>query len=253
MIERDRTMQEKQYTLEDLKSIVATLRAPNGCPWDREQTHESLKPCLIEEAYEVLEGIDQSVETGDDENLCEELGDLLLQVLMHTQIAEEENRFSFQDVVQGISEKLIRRHPHVFGTKKADTSEEGLKNWEEIKKKEKENRPIKGELASVPKAFPALLRAQKVQKKAKKEYGYQYSLTDSIDLLKSNLDKLKNEDMEHPSEAVKEEIEQVLFETANISSFFKENAEISLTNAVEKFINKHEGVKVSYTREKDEK
>ena len=104
MIERNNTMQEKQYTLEDLKSIVATLRSPNGCPWDREQTHESLKPCLIEEAYEVLEGIDQSVETGDDENLCEELGDLLLQVLLHTQIAEEENRFSFQDVVQGISE-----------------------------------------------------------------------------------------------------------------------------------------------------
>lgn len=246
-------MEQKKYMIEDLKSIIAVLRAPDGCPWDRAQTHESLKTCLIEEAYEVLEGIDQSTETGNDENLCEELGDLLLQVLMHAQIAEEENRFTFQDIVQGISEKLIRRHPHVFGTAEAKTEEEGLKNWEEVKKKEKQNRPIKGELSSVPKAFPALLRAQKVQKKAEKEYGYHFSLADSIQKLKSSLDKLEKENIDHLSQAAEEEIGQLLFESANISRFFKENAEISLTNAVEKFINKHEGVEVSHLRENDEK
>jgi len=108
-------MKKKKYSYEDLLEIVQTLRGVNGCPWDREQTHESLKTCLIEECYEVIEAIDNR----DDENLCEELGDVLLQVVMHSQIASEGERFGMDEVIDGISRKLVRRHPHVFGEKKA--------------------------------------------------------------------------------------------------------------------------------------
>ena len=126
----------KNYTLPELLEIVATLRSENGCPWDREQTHESMKVCLIEECSEVIEAIDNK----DDENLIEELGDVFLQVLMHSQIAKEEGRFTFDDVVQVVSEKMIRRHPHVFGDAKAENAEEALGNWKAVKALEKEKK-----------------------------------------------------------------------------------------------------------------
>lgn len=125
---------ERKYSFDDLLDIIAALRAPDGCPWDREQTHESLKKCLVEESGEVIDAIDNR----DDDNLCEELGDLLLQVVMHAQIASETGRFTMADVVQGVSEKMIRRHPHVFGDEKAASPEESLKLWQEMKRKEKE-------------------------------------------------------------------------------------------------------------------
>lgn len=121
---------------DDFVATIAALRAENGCPWDRKQTHESLKECLTEEAGEVLAAIDNQ----DDENLCEELGDLLLQVVMHAQIAAEENRFTIEDVVRGVNEKMIRRHPHVFGDEKVESVEEGLNLWEQIKRQEKEGK-----------------------------------------------------------------------------------------------------------------
>ncbi|HIU26129.1 MAG TPA: MazG family protein [Candidatus Copromorpha excrementigallinarum] len=124
----------RTYDFEDLVEIISRLRAPGGCPWDMKQTHESLKKCLAEESREVMDAIDKN----DDENLCEELGDLLLQVIMHAQIASEDSRFTIDDVVQGICEKMIRRHPHVFGDAKALSQEESLKLWEEIKRQEKE-------------------------------------------------------------------------------------------------------------------
>ncbi len=127
---------DRKYDFDDLIGIISQLRAPGGCPWDMEQTHESLKKCLIEESGEVIDAIDKN----DDKNLCEELGDLLLQVVMHAQIASEEGRFTMEDVVQGVSEKMIRRHPHVFGDKKVSSPEESLKLWKEIKKDEKEGR-----------------------------------------------------------------------------------------------------------------
>lgn len=123
----------KRYTYTDFLDIIARLRAPDGCPWDREQTHESLKKCLLEESAEVIDAIDNK----DDENLCEELGDLLLQVVMHAQIAAEEGRFTMDDIVQGVSEKMVRRHPHVFGDAKVSSIEEGLDLWNAIKKQEK--------------------------------------------------------------------------------------------------------------------
>lgn len=124
---------------DEFVATIAVLRGENGCPWDRKQTHESLKECLTEEAGEVLEAIDQK----DDANLCEELGDVLLQVVMHAQIAAEEGRFTIRDVVKGVNEKMIRRHPHVFGDVTIGSVEEGLDLWEEIKKKEKEAKSAK--------------------------------------------------------------------------------------------------------------
>ncbi len=126
----------RRYDFADFCEIIAQLRAPGGCPWDIKQTHESLKKCLVEETGEVLEAIDHK----DDANLCEELGDVLLQVVMHAQIAAEENRFTMDDVIQGVAEKMIRRHPHVFGDAKAETQEESLALWQEIKRKEKEGK-----------------------------------------------------------------------------------------------------------------
>ncbi len=126
-----------RYSFEDFIEIMRILRSENGCPWDKVQTHESLKPCMIEEANEVIEGIDILARTGDGNNLCEELGDVLLQVVFHAQIAEEEKLFTLDDVIQGISEKMIRRHPYVFGDKKADSPEAALKIWEEVKRQEK--------------------------------------------------------------------------------------------------------------------
>ena len=127
-------------SFDKLRETVRRLRAEDGCPWDREQTHESLKPEVIEEAAEVICGINVYKQTGNCENLKEELGDLLLQIVMHAQIAEEEGIFTLDDVISGITEKMVRRHPHVFGNKKVSGSEEVLANWEEIKRKEKEGK-----------------------------------------------------------------------------------------------------------------
>ena len=124
---------DRKYDFDDFFEIIAALRAPGGCPWDIKQTHQSLKKCLIEESGEVIDAIDNN----DDDNLCEELGDVLLQVVMHAQIAAEENRFDINDVIQCVSEKMIRRHPHVFGDVEVSSPEESLALWKEIKKQEK--------------------------------------------------------------------------------------------------------------------
>lgn len=127
--------ENKKYDFNDFIEIIAALRAPGGCPWDISQTHESLKECLMEESDEVLQAID----SGDDANLCEELGDVLLQVVMHAQIASEEGRFDINDVIQDVSEKMVRRHPHVFGDVKVTSQEESLALWKKIKEEEKKN------------------------------------------------------------------------------------------------------------------
>src|SRR5882762_1897774 len=150
-----------QPPIQQLRAIVARLRAPDGCPWDREQTHASLRAGLIEEAYEVVEAIN----TGDDANLCEELGDLLLQSVLHAQIAVEEGRFNFDDVARGIAEKLIRRHPHVFGEDRCADSAAVLKRWDEIKRAEKGHETASA-LEGISPGLPALMHAEKVQKKA---------------------------------------------------------------------------------------
>lgn len=152
---------------ERLQEIIAQLRGENGCPWDREQTHVSLKPACVEEAAEVVCGINILEKTGDAENLKEELGDLLLQVVMHAQIAEEENLFTMDDVIRGISEKMIRRHPHVFGTTEVQNSQEVLVNWESIKKREKKGK--EWARAYLPEAFD---KAKELIDVAKRRKGY---------------------------------------------------------------------------------
>jgi tetrapyrrole methylase family protein/MazG family protein len=150
-----------------LRETVRHLRAEDGCPWDREQSHESLKPEVIEEAAEVICGINVYEQTGNYENLKEELGDLLLQIVMHAQIAEEEGIFTLDDVISGITEKMVRRHPHVFGNKKVSGSEEVLVNWEEIKRKEKEGKEDVG--LFLPQAFD---EAEDLIKRARTRKGY---------------------------------------------------------------------------------
>lgn len=150
------------YDFADFCQVIARLRSPGGCPWDREQTHETLKACLIEECYEVLEAIDNQ----DAFALCDELGDVLLQVVMHAAIAGEHGQFDVQDVSDGVARKMIRRHPHIFAGAQAKTSGEVLKNWDEIKRAEKAQKSVAESLLDIPKNLPALLRAEKLQKKA---------------------------------------------------------------------------------------
>ena len=155
---------KNNYEFDDLVKIMEILRSQNGCPWDKEQTHDSIRNNFLEEVYEVLDAIDRD----DKTDLKEELGDVLLQVVFHTQIEKEQNGFDLSDVADGICKKLILRHPHIFGEVKADTSEKVLDNWDKIKMQEKGQKSYTDTLKSVPNAFPALMRATKVQKRAAK-------------------------------------------------------------------------------------
>lgn len=171
---------DKRYSFEDFIEIVETLRSDSGCPWDRVQTHNSLKRCMIEEAYEVVDGIRLMEETGSSDNLREELGDVLLQVVMHAQIAAEEDSFTLADVIQEVSEKMIRRHPHVFGKEKAGEAGQIQQSWEEIKQQEKQQRTPVHPLMEIPHSFPALIRAEKVQKKLDNLYHECRNAEDSL-------------------------------------------------------------------------
>lgn len=226
--------QSRRFTFEEFKNIIAQLRAENGCPWDRKQTHDSLRDCMLEEAYEAVDAIDNH----DTENLKEELGDILLQVYMHAQISSETGEFEVEDVVDGIARKMLHRHPHVFGQAKADTPEAVLENWEAIKKKEKGHQSAKDGLCAVARALPANIRAQKVQKKAA-AVGYDFS---SIDEVKSKVyEELHELEEAMASGDVKEidkEFGDVMFSMVNLARFLDINAENSLTNATEKFINR---------------
>lgn len=154
----------ENYTFSDLCDIIGVLRSPEGCPWDREQDHESIRKNFIEETYEVIEAIDDS----DTAHLSEELGDVMLQILLHAEMEKEKNNFDIYDVINGISKKLIRRHPHVFGKVSADTPDEVKKNWDAIKREEKGQNNLKEELEGISRTLPSLMRAQKILKKAKK-------------------------------------------------------------------------------------
>lgn len=233
---------DKKYTFEDFREIVATLRSENGCPWDREQTHESLKPCMTEEAAELVSAIRIYDQTGNAENMREELGDILLQVVMHSQIAGEEGLFTLDDVVQEISEKMVRRHPHVFGDVLADTSEEVLRNWDEIKKKEKEGKTwIPSPLQEIPREFPALIRAPKVLKKVDKLYEPQEAydavlaaMSDSLEILKRMADTCDKAQMA-------DEIGNLLLGISQIGRMHKLPLEQMLTDKIEDIIQKYEG------------
>lgn len=168
---KETLMKKSDYKFEDLVEIVELLRAPDGCPWDREQTHASIRKGLIEETYEVVEGIDKN----DSDIMCEELGDLLLQVVFHASIANSDRRFDMDKICDGICKKLIYRHPHVFGDVCADTSDEVLKNWDELKQKEKGQKKLSDVLDGVSSALPSLMRAQKLIKKAEESVDAEQS------------------------------------------------------------------------------
>jgi tetrapyrrole methylase family protein / MazG family protein len=215
---------------ERLVEIMATLRGPQGCPWDREQTRESLKAFLIEEAYEVLEALDD----GEKETLQEELGDLLLQVVFHAQVAAELGEFRMEDVLTRVTDKLIRRHPHVFGETRAETPAEALSNWERLKQAERGGVTEASALSGVPKTLPALLRAQRLQDKAAR-VGFDWGETAPVlHKVEEELAELKAA-IGRERDAVESEIGDLFFSLVNLARFLDLNAEEALRKCVEKF------------------
>ncbi len=228
----------KHITFEDFLEIMRVLRSENGCPWDRVQTHESIKNDTVEEVYELVDAINNQ----DDDNMCEELGDMLLHVVFHSRIAEEENRFSMDDVIQGIGQKMIFRHPHIFAEDHLETSDQVVKQWEELKKEEKQLKTHADGMHHVAKALPALIRASKIQKKAAK-VGFDFPDTETLMAkMDEEMDEVRDAIIKGDLDAIEDEIGDILFQTVNLSRFFGLNAENALTKAVEKFINRFEGI-----------
>ena len=213
-----------------LCEIVAKLRSPNGCPWDREQTNESLLPALIEEVYEVAE----AARAQNDAHFREELGDLLLLIVMHAQITRETRRFDIGDVIREVAEKLVRRHPHVFGTSDARDSGAVLKQWEAIKREEKKT--DSHYLASLPKALPALVRAQKAQAKAARVNFDWAEVRDVVAKVEEELGETKEAIQSQQQEMVQDEIGDLLFAVVNLARKHKIDAESALQSATDKFV-----------------
>ena len=232
---------KEKYNVEDLREITRILRHPGGCPWDMEQTHESIRRNLIEEAYEVAEAIDQ----GSLPNLKEELGDVLLQVVFHASIEEEVGGFDLNEVADGICKKLIYRHPHVFSDWQTDTVGEVLVNWEELKRKEKGQQTATDTLQSVAKSLPGLWRAEKIQSKAEK-VGFEWpNVQAAMDKLEEEFHELKTAVAENTN--VEEELGDLLFAAVKIARFFQIDAETALAGTCEKFIRRFSGVEAAVT------
>ena len=222
---------------DELVSVMTRLRAPGGCPWDREQTYESLAPYLLEEAFESFDAIQEAAE-GKPEHLREELGDLLLQIIFHSQIAEDRGDFTIEDVCAAITEKMVLRHPHVFGDKNFETADEVLQNWDELKKAErkitKKNEKAKNSiLEDVPLAFPALIEANKLTKKAAK-VGFDWKDAGQIfDKLTEETEELKSAITENSN--IEEEIGDLLFVVVNLARKFDVEPETALKKTNRKF------------------
>lgn len=220
------------YNMQDLIDIMRILRAPGGCPWDAEQTHESIKKNLIEETYEAIEAINKS----DNELLCEELGDLLMQIVFHAQMESEKGEFGFDEVVDGVCKKLIVRHPHVFGDVTVSSVDDVLTNWDDIKKKTKGQKTVTESMFSVPRELPALMRATKLQKKAA-DIGFDWpDVSGALDKLEEEIAELREAIANNDSENAFEELGDILFSAVNVSRFIKADAEESLTAASDKFL-----------------
>lgn len=220
------------YGLEDLLHIMQCLRSDGGCPWDREQTHESIKKNLIEETYEVIEAINKQ----DQALLCEELGDVLMQVVFHAQMEAETGAFTFADVADGVCKKLIERHPHVFGEVRVSDSDEVLRNWDDIKKRSKGQKSQTETMQSVPRELPALMRAAKVQKKAAK-VGFDWpEISGAVDKLYEETAELSSAIESGSEEEMVEEFGDLLFSAVNVSRFIGCDAEEALTAATDKFM-----------------
>ena len=225
---------KENYDINDLVDIVEILRSPEGCPWDREQDHKSIRRDFLEETYEVIEAINKD----DRDGLLEELGDVLLQVVFHTQIEREKGSFELSDVADGICKKMIERHPHVFGNVNAETSEQVLENWDVIKKRTKSQKTQTESMLSIPREFPALMRADKVQKKAAK-VGFDWDSVDgAFDKVSEELQELKEAVLMGVVDNAREELGDLLFSVVNVSRFIKVDSEEALTGATDKFIDR---------------
>ncbi len=222
-------MEKKYKNLEELIDVVAKLRAPDGCPWDREQTHTSLRPNMLEEAYEAVDAIDEN----DMAHLREELGDVLLQVLLHSQIASESNEFTLDDVAKELKEKLIHRHPHVFGTAKINNADEVLKTWDKLKSEEKTER--KSAMDGLSRSQAALISAQKISKRAVKT-GFEWPNEESLyDCVMSEIEEFKEAETEKDKNHMEEEMGDILFAIVNLARWNKIDAEQALLKANKKF------------------
>ncbi|HFD2045304.1 TPA: nucleoside triphosphate pyrophosphohydrolase [Clostridium perfringens] len=217
---------------QDLLDIIEILRNPGGCPWDRDQTHESLKSALLEECYEVIDAI----ENEDEDALIEELGDVLLQVVFHASIGKEDGYFDIMDVIGGISNKMINRHPHVFGNEEANTSEQVLVSWDEIKKEEKGIKTLTEEMQNIAKSLPATTRAYKVQKKAKK-VGFDWDdVNCAMDKVKEELNEIKDVYNCEDKSIIEGEVGDLLFACINVARFLEVDGELALDKTIKKFI-----------------
>ncbi len=215
-----------------LMEIMSRLRGPGGCPWDLKQDHETLKSYLIEEAYEVLDAID----CRDDRELCEELGDVLLQIVFHAQIADEEDRFTMEDVAASISEKLVRRHPHVFGDTSVESADEVLVNWEAIKSREHQEKGLEPSvLEGLSRHLPALLRARRTQERAAK-VGFRWDHSeDVIQKAREEVEEFLEARQEGDTARLEEELGDLLFSLVNVASYFRVCPEEALRKTIGKF------------------
>lgn len=224
--------------LDELVRVMQTLLSPAGCPWDREQTHQSLKPYLLEETYEVVEALEEE----DMYKLCEELGDLLLQIVFHAELARQSQAFNLDDVIRRITEKMIHRHPHVFGEVKVGGTKEVLVNWERLKAEEKTGAPTRSYLADVPKTLPALMRADKVQNKAAR-VGFDWpDVSGAWEKFQEELRELQAACASRDQAKIEEELGDLIFAVVNVARFLKVNPEIGLNQTTTKFVRRFEYV-----------
>lgn len=229
---------KENYNVDDFRRIIAILRAPGGCPWDREQTHKSIRRNLLEEAYEVCEAIDEE----DSDHLKEELGDLLMQVIFHSRMEEEKGVFDLDDVADAAVKKLIFRHPHVFGKVDVSGSDEVLKNWDELKRKEKSQSTVTKAMTDVAESLPALWRAEKIQKKAKKA-GFDWpEVSGAEDKLTEELSELREAMDEGGQDHIEEELGDLLFSVVNVARFAGVDPEMALHRSCEKFIRRFSSI-----------
>ena len=225
------------YTIDELLEIMSFLRSEQGCPWDREQTHQSLRENMIEEAYETVDAID----SGSPERLCDELGDVLMQVVFHAQMASEQNRFNFSDVVAAVCRKLITRHTHLFGSDQASTAEAVIDNWEKNKKREKGHKNQTQVLQDVPKTLPALQRSYKIQQKAA-HVGFDWS--DVSGPQQKIMEELKEIEVaiqqrdKLPKDSLESEVGDLLFSVVNYARHLRIQPELALNRSTEKFISR---------------
>lgn len=220
------------YTFDDLVNIVKILREPGGCPWDREQTHQSIRENFLEETYEVLEAID----TLNPSLMQEELGDVLLQVVLHSDMARDEEWFNIGNVCNDICQKLIIRHPHVFGDVNVNSTDDVLKNWDDIKRQTKSQKTQSEAMASIPATYPALMKAQKVQSKAKKA-GFDWDNADGAFLkIQEESTELREALVKGDADEIENELGDLLFSAVNVARFCHCDAETALEKATKKFV-----------------